>query len=278
MDPAQLKASYDQMNYLSDKLSGIDKDLLQSQSFQNIEGLKSQQQQTQNILDTQERAQYANENRQNRNFTLLNDGIKDQGSSVRDTIFKTSAITNDYINKGASDNLLATERIGAHVDDNIYRTAAGIDQSIYRSHETTNDLINSGRMDGQRNTNELIGYLKSNNDQNWKNFNDTQKDILQTKAAMSLQSSTQYANLMKSASDNTASIQMEALKNKSDLAKQMAFEYSSLKDKISDSESNIKEVLRAQESDRLRDVLRATEHKSLYFELKNNHHHRRHHH
>lgn len=278
MDPAQLKASYDQMNYLSDKLSGIDKDLLQSQSFQNIEGLKSQQQQTQNILDTQERAQYANENRQNRNFTLLNDGIKDQGSSVRDTIFKTSAITNDYINKGASDNLLATERIGAHVDDNIYRTAAGIDQSIYRSHETTNDLINSGRMDGQRNTNELIGYLKSNNDQNWKNFNDTQKDILQTKAAMSLQSSTQYANLMKSASDNTASIQIEALKNKSDLAKQMAFEYSSLKDKISDSESNIKEVLRAQESDRLRDVLRATEHKSLYFELKNNHHHRRHHH
>lgn len=278
MDPAQLKASYDQMNYLSDKLSGIDKDLLQSQSFQNIEGLKSQQQQTQNILDTQERAQYANENRQNRNFTLLNDGIKDQGSSVRDTIFKTSAITNDYINKGASDNLLATERIGAHVDDNIYRTAAGIDQSIYRSHETTNDLINSGRMDGQRSTNELIGYLKSTGDQNWKNFNETQKDILQTKAAMSLQSSTQYANLMKSASDNTASIQMEALKNKSDLAKQMAFEYSSLKDKISDSESNIKEVLRAQESDRLRDVLRATEHKSLYFELKNNHHHRRHHH
>lgn len=278
MDPAQLKASYDQMNYLSDKLSGIDKDLLQSQSFQNTEGLKSQQQQTQNILDTQERAQYANENRQNRNFTLLNDGIKDQGSSVRDTIFKTSAITNDYINKGASDNLLATERIGAHVDDNIYRTAAGIDQSIYRSHETTNDLINSGRMDGQRNTNELIGYLKSTSDQNWKNFNEIQKDILQTKAAMSLQSSTQYANLMKSASDNTASIQIEALKNKSDLAKQMAFEYSSLKDKISDSESNIKEVLRAQESDRLRDVLRATEHKSLYFELKNNHHHRRHHH
>ena len=175
MDPAKLKASYDQMNYLSDKLSGIDKDLLQSQSFQNIEGLKSQQQQTQNILDTQERAQYANENRQNRNFTLLNDGIKDQGSSVRDTIFKTSAITNDYINKGASDNLLATERIGAHVDDNIYRTAAGIDQSIYRSHETTNDLINSGRMDGQRSTNELIGYLKSTSDQNWKNFNETQR-------------------------------------------------------------------------------------------------------
>jgi hypothetical protein len=61
----------------------------------------------------------------------------------------------------------------------------------------------------------------------------------------------------------------------------MAFEYSSLKDKISDSESNIKDVLRDQESTRLRDVLRATEHKSLYFELKNNHHHhghrRRHH-
>jgi hypothetical protein len=273
MDPAQLKASYDQTQFLTDKIVNVDKDLLQSQGFQNLEGYKSQQQQTQNILDTQERAQYANENRQNRNFTLLNDGIKDQGSSVRDTIFKTSAITNDYVNKGASDNLLATERVAAHIDDNIYRTSGATDEAIYRSQTSVNDAITLGRLETQKNTNELIGYSKANSDQNWKNFGDMSKDILQTKAAMSLQSSTQYANLMKAGSDNTAAIQIEALKNKGDLSKQMAFEYSVLKDKISDSESSIKEVLRAQESDRLRDVLRATEHKSLYFELKDRHHH-----
>jgi hypothetical protein len=277
MDPAQLKASYDQTQYLSDKILGVDKDLFQSQSIQNTEGLKSQQNQTQQLLDTHERAQYANENRQNRNFTLLNDGIKEQASSIRDTVYKTSAITNDYINKGAAENLIATERVGAHVDDNIYRTAAGIDQSIYRSQTAVNDGISFTRMEAQKNTNELIGYLKSNNDQNWSRFADTSKNIYQGKAETILSNTNQYAILAKQASDNTSAIQMEALKNKADLAKQMAFEYSSLKDKISDSESSIKEVLRAQESDRLRDVLRATEHKSLYFELKN-HHGRRHHH
>jgi hypothetical protein len=277
MDPAQLKASYDQMNYLAEKISGLDKDLLKSQSYQNTEGLKSQQQQTQNILDTQERAQYANENRENRNFQLLNENIKDQGGSVRDTIYKTSSITNDYINKGSSENLLATERATSRIDDNIYRTAASIEQDIYRSQTSVNDAVTLGRIEAQKNTNELITYSKSISDQNWKNFADMSRDILQTKGDMSLQSSTQYANLMKSGSDNTAAIQIEALKNKNDLAKQMAFEYSSLKDKIADSESNIKEVLRAQESDRLRDVLRATEHKSLYFELKNHHHHHRRH-
>lgn len=278
MDPSQLKASYDQMQFLSDKISGVDKDLLKSQNLQNVEGLKSQYGQTQNILDSQERAQYANENRQNRNFSLLNDSIKGEGSDVKDAVYKTSAITNDYINKGSTDNLLTTERTAAHIDDNIYRVAQGTDQAIYRSQTAVNDTITQSRMETQRSTNELIGYLKSNSDQNWKNFIDISKDLLKSKGETSLQSSTQYANLMKSGSDNTAAIQIEALKNKADLAKQMAFEYTSLKDKIADSESNIKEVLRSQESDRLRDVLRATEHKSLYFELKNQHHHRRHHH
>lgn len=289
MDPAQLKASYDQMQFLSDKLSGLDKDLLKSQAYQNSEGLKSQQDQTKNILDTQERAQYANENRQNRNHSLISDSIKDQASSIRDTLYRTSAITNDYLNKGSSDNLLATERVGGHIDDNLYRIASATDQAIYRGVQSIQgDLANSARqiesdiaqsqLQNQKSTNELISYLKSNADQNWKNFVDVTKDVLKSKGEMALQSATQYSNLMKSTSDNTAAIQLEALKNKADLSKQMAFEYSSLKDKISDSESSIKEVLRAQESDRLRDVLRATEHKSLYFELKDHHHHRRRHH
>lgn len=287
MDPAQLKASYDQIQYVSSKLADLDKDLLKSQSYQNSEGLKSQQDQTKTILDTQERAQYANENRQNRNFAMLNDGIKDQASSIRDTVYKTSAITNDYVNKGSSDNLLATERVASHIDDNIYRTANSVDQSIYRGvqsiqqgqAEAMRQLqgdIGAVQLESQKSTNELIGYLKSNADQNWKNFTEITKDMLNGKAERAMQSSSQYASLLKQASDNTAAIQIEALKNKGDLSKQMAFEYSSLKDKISESESSIKEVLRAQEADRLRDVLRATEHKSLYFELKDHHHHHHH--
>lgn len=278
MDPAQLKASYDQTQYLSDLIGKVDTDLLKSQSYQNTEGLKSQYGQTKDILDTQDRAQYANENRQNRNFSLLADYIKTSGSDVKDSVYKTTAITNDYVNKGTSDNLLATERVGAHIDDNIYRTAMNTDESIYRSQTAVNDAVSLGRIEAQKNTNELIAYLKSNNDHNWSNFGNITKDIYQGKAETILSNTNQYSILAKQASDNTASIQMEALKNKADLAKQMAFEYSDLKDKIAASEASIKSVLSTQEADRLRDVLRATENKSLYFELKGHHHghHRRH--
>lgn len=314
MDPAQLKATYDQTQhlsnehnaisrdmlkgfdttqveylksqsaqnkYLADNIAKVDSDLLKSQSYQNVEALKSQYNQTKDILDTQDRAQYANENRQNRNFSLLNDNIKDQGASTRDTVYRTSAVLNDSIGKGASDNLLATERVAAHIDDNIYRTAMATDQSIYRSQTGLNDGLSFARIEAQKNTNELIGYLKTNNDQNWSRYADMTKDIYQGKAETVLSTTNQYAILAKQASDNTAAIQIEAMKNKADLAKQMAFEYSSLKDKIADSEASIKTVLSTQESDRLRDALRATEHKSLYFELKDRHHHhghrRRHH-
>ena len=279
MDPSQLKASYDQTQYLTDIIGKVDSDLLKTQSYQNVEALKSNYGQTKEILDVQDRAQYANENRQNRNFNLLNDSIKDQGAVVKDTIYRTSAAVNDSVGKGASDNLLATERVAGHIDDNIYRTAMNTDQSVYRAHQATNDSITASRMEAQKNTNELIGFLTSNSDKNWSNFANVTKDIYQGKSETILSSTNQYANLAKQASDNTAQIQIEALKNKGDLAKQMAFEYSSLKDKIADSEASIKCALTTQESDRLRDALRSTEHKSLYFELKDRHHHgrRRHH-
>jgi len=279
MDPAQLKASYDQTQYLSDMIGNVDKDLLKSQSYQNTEGLKSQQQQTQNILDSQERAQYASESRTNRGFQAVIENIGDKAANLKESVLT-----------GAKDNLAATERVGGSLDTTAYRIAGQHDQNIYRStqaiqqgqSEAMRQLetdIAQVQLESQKSTNELIGYLKLGGDQNWSNFANLTKDIYQTKADTILSTTNQYAILAKQASDNTAAIQIEAMRNKGDLAKQMAFEYSSLKDKISDSESNIKEVLRAQESDRLRDVLRATEHKSLYFELKNHHgHHRRHHH
>jgi hypothetical protein len=277
-----LKSQAAQNKYLGDNLAKLDSDLLKSQAYQNVESLKSGYAQTKEILDTQDRAQYANENRQNRNFNLLNDSIKDQGASSRDTIYRTSAALNDSVGKGATDNLLATERVAAHIDDNVYRTAMATDQSIYRSQTAVNDAISFARIEAQKNTNELIGYLNSNSDKNWSNFANVTKDIYQGKAETILSSTNQYAILAKQASDNTASIQIEALKNKGDLAKQMAFEYSSLKDKIADSEASIKCALSTQETERLRDALRSTEHKSLYFELKDRHHghhgRRRHHH
>lgn len=283
MDPSQLKASYDQTQYLSEIIGKIDSDLLKSQSYQNIESLKSQNNQTKEILDVQDRAQYANENRQNRNFNLLNDSVKAEGGSTRDTVYKTSTHTNDNVSKGTADNLLTTERVGSTLNDNIYRTAMTIDEAIYRSQGATNDAVTSGRIEAQKNTNELINYLKSNADATWSNFGNITKDILQGKAESILSSTNQYANLAKQASDNTGYIQIEALKNKGDLSKQMAFQYSELKEKISCSESNIKNLLTTQESDRLRDALRATENKSLYFELKGHHghhggHRRGHHH
>lgn len=273
MDTAALKAAYDQTQFLADKISSVDRDLFQTQSMQNTEGLKSQHNQTKDILDTQERAQYANENRTNRGFQSIIENISDKTSNLKESVLT-----------GARDNLAATERIGGALDSTAYRIAGQTDQNIYRTSQDTRARMSeqfstiqqdiyAGTLEGQKSTNELIGYLGKNNDHNWSNFGNLTKDIYQSRADTILSSTNQYAILAKQASDNTASIQIEAMKNKADLAKQMAFEYSDLKDKVFNSESNIKELLRAQESDRLRDTLRATEHKSLYFELKDRHHH-----
>jgi hypothetical protein len=310
MDPAQLKASYDQTQFLTDQISKLDRDLL-----------KTQNQQTDTILNSQERTNYANENRANRNQQQVIDNVNDKSARILSTV-----------ERAGGDAVLATERTASMLDTNQYRIAGQIDNSIYRTtgdingnlYRTTAGLessvgkvgsdalaaiasthnsldtdlfrvgsnidnslyraqsaIQAGQaalgLESQKVTNELIGYIKSNADQSWKNFSDLQRQGATDKYDMALNTTNQYAILAKQASDNTASIQMEALKNKADLAKQMAFEYSDLKNSIVSSESNIKDVLRTQETDRLRDALRATEHKSLYFELKgHDHHHGRH--
>lgn len=288
MDPAQLKAQYDQTQFLTDQISKLDRDLL-----------KTQNQQTDTILNSQERASYANENRANRNQQQIIDNVNDKAARITSTVERTGGDavlatertaamldTNQYRIAGQVDSSIYRTTSG--LDANIYRTAAQTDQNIYRGNQdirgrmaeqfsAVEDKIYNTQLEGQKSTNELIAYLKTNNDHNWSNFGNLTKDIYQGKADTILSATNQYAILAKQASDNVASIQMEALKNKADLAKQMAFEYSDLKNSIVSSESSIKDILRSQETDRLRDALRATEHKSLYFELKGDHHHHRHH-
>lgn len=247
MDPAQLKAAYDQTQYLAKEIKNVDDNLL-----------KSQIQQTAEILSTQERANWANENRQNRNTQFVIDNIND----------KAARLTSD-VNRNGADNLVTTERVASKIDDNIYRTASGVEATVYRTSDDIKTNVNKVGMEAQKNTNELISYIKSNADQSWKNFADSTRDILGTKSDVLLSGSNQFATLAKQASDNAAAIQIEALKNKADLSKQMSYEY-----------NNLKDILAKQEADRLRDELRSAEHKSLYFELRGGrrHHYRRHHH
>ncbi len=247
MDPAQLKAAYDQTQYLSNEIRKVDENLFKSQGLQSAE-----------ILASAERTNWANENRNNRNTQFIIDNVND----------KAARLTSD-VNKNGTDNMLATERVGVRLDDNIYKTTMDIEDVIHRAtNDVRTDLTKVG-MEAQKNTNELIGFIKQNSDQSWKNFNDSTRDVLGTKADLLLSSANQFSSLAKQASDNLTSVQIEALKSKADLSKQMSYEY-----------NNLKDILAKQEADRLRDELRSAEHKSLYFELRNGrgHHHRRRHH
>lgn len=246
MDPAQLKAAYDQTQFLSQEIKNVDDNLF-----------KSQIQQSNEILSSQERSNWASENRNNRNTQFIIDNVND----------KAARLTSD-VNKSGADNLLATERVGVRLDDNSYKNTMAIEDAIYRSNNDIKTDLTKVGMEAQKNTNELIGFIKQNGDQSWKNFNDSTRDILGVKNDFLLSSSNQYAALAKQASDNLTSMQIEALKSKADLSKQMSYEY-----------NNLKDILAKQEADRLRDELRSAEHKSLYFELRNGRrHYRRHHH
>jgi hypothetical protein len=314
MDPAQLKASYDQTQFLTEQISKLDRDLL-----------KTQNQQTDTILNSQERTSYANENRANRNQQQIIDNMNDKSArivsavertggdavlatertaSMLDTnqyriagqmdnsiyrttgdinsnIFRTAAGLENSISKSGSDTLAAIATTHNDLDTDLYRVANNMDNSVYRAQSAILQGQSQLGLETQKVTNELIGYIKSNADQSWKNFADLQRQGASDKYDLAIANNNQFALLSKQASDNLAVMQVEGLKNKADLSKQMAFEYSDLKTSIINSESNIKDILRSQETERLRDALRSTEHKSLYFELKNDHHHhhrRRHHH
>lgn len=247
MDPAQLKAAYDQTQYLAQEIKKVDDNLFKTQNLQSAE-----------ILASAERTNWANENRNNRNTQFIIDNIND----------KAARLTSD-VTKNGTDNMLATERVGVRLDDNIYKTTMAIEDVVYKNADDIKTNLGKVSMEGQKNTNELIGYLKSNADQSWKNFNDATRDILGVKNDFLLNSTNQFAALAKQASENTTAVQVEALKSKADLSKQMSYEY-----------NNLKDILAKQEADRLRDELRSAEHKSLYFELRNGrgHHYRRRHH
>lgn len=281
MDPAQLKASYDQTQFLTEQISKLDRDLL-----------KTQNNQTDTILNSQERAGYANENRANRNQQQIIDNMNDKSARILSTVertggdavlatertasmldtnqyriagqidnsiyrttsdingnlYRTTAGLDNNISNSRSDTLQAISAAQQGLDNDLYRVSGNIDNSLYRAQTAIQNGQSALQLESQKSTNELIGYMTRNNDINWKHYADTQ---------------------------------VQALKSKEDLSKQMSFQYSDLKSSILTSESNIKDVLRTQEAERLRDALRATEHKSLYFELKNDHHHhhrRRHHH
>jgi len=276
MDPAQLKAQYDQTQYLSDQHNNINRDVLKGFDTTQIEFLKSQNAQTGEIKDSAERANFAAEWRQNNGFSRINENVVSKAGDVKEAIYKGNENVTAWVNKNGADNLAATERVGGTIDTDLYRVAGQIDSSIYRSGQDLTKNIDNGHAllasqayqtaasaqdERARYQNEMINYQRMNSDQNWNNFSKV---------------SDKFALLAKQASDNTAAIQIEALKNKGDLAKQSAFEFSELKSSIASSEASIKDLLRAQESDRLRDALRATENKSLYFELRHRHHHRHH--
>ena len=301
-----------QTQYLSDKVYNVNSDLLKSQNEQNIAGINSQNAQTRYLSDGLERSQYANENRQNRNFAMAQADIKDQGASTRDTVYRqtgntdvnvkeqgalnrdtvyrTAANTDAYVKDSGADTREAIYRQTSALDANIYRTTAALDVGNYRTSsdiradsanhfQNIRDVLSSQSIESGKATNELIGYMKDQSDHNWSNFANGSKEIYANRAEIHkgtaetiLSTTNQFGLLAKQASDNTMQIQMEALKNKAELSKQMALEYGYLKDKINCSEASIKGLLQVQEADRLRDVIRATENKSLYFELKDQHH------
>lgn len=314
MDVNAVKSQYDQTQYLADAIKSVDTDLLKTQGLQDVNLLKSQYQQTNDILASQERNGIASESRINRLGQQIIDNVNDKaatGISAVERNGKDNLVTTERAAGKLDESIY---RSTSQLDNNIYRTAAQTDNNIYRSASNTDsnifrtsaqtdtavyrmgneignqlaasqnqqtalmqDLAAAQALQTQKTTNEILGVVHGNHDLTMTKLAFIGKEVLDAKSDIMNQASNQYAVLLKQASDNTAAIQIEALKNKGDLSKQLSIEYSMLKDKIANTETTLKDVMRTQESDRLRDMVRTTEHKSLYFELKDRHHHHRRH-
>jgi hypothetical protein len=89
---------------------------------------------------------------------------------------------------------------------------------------------------------------------------------------LKLQAQENTCKLELQAANNFAAVQLEALRNRNDLMQKVSDCCCEVKERISTSEANVKDLMKALESERIRDALKAAETRNLVLEISGRHH------
>jgi len=266
-------------------ITAQDRDFLNAMNRVELDLLRSQTSQTTELRDAADRTAYANESRnyrlQDQIMMAIHQGNQELlAATERNGALNLSATDrNGTMNLSATDrngtaNLLATERVG------------GLNQSAIERIGAVNLAATERIGGGLSSQAERISGQQFAAQERIANFSNAQaerigsgimaetarisRDLANISAVGQLDNLRGFANLQKQASDQYASIQIEALKNKDALALQMATQGADLKDAI-----------RSSEIDRLRDDLQKSQTEALFnshrFHCHDHHRHHDHH-
>ena len=251
---------------LVNELHRIDQDVLKT-------GYKD----TTQLINTAERQGFNNEARNHRNTQhILTD--------IHNTASRNLAATERRGSEAVSavqqaTGLLDTDiyRVANQIDNNTYRTAHDINDNVYRTQAEIARTSSILALETQKVTNEILGRMTDDYRVISSDLSKITSDIQSSKGDVLLQQANIYGNLSRQFAEQTAHIEVESLKNRACIEKNMADYHGDLKSNLVASEMNIKELIKGTEAERIRDKLRETENKSLFFELKDSHGHHGHH-
>jgi hypothetical protein len=224
---------------------------------------QSQSGQTADLMATEERRGYANENRQRENTTHILDRIKSYGE-----------LSNEAIERRGSENMQATIRSSG--DIRTLQEQIGARQAV-GTEKMVNELVHYAGEQGIRTTRqhgdtvykvkelhadigdyfkqtqvEILGVGSSIERQAAAQFAATQTGLIKVENSLGRQADFNFAKLQNQASVNYNQIQVQALQISNELAKQMAKCCCDIKERVDSSESNIKQLINNNEAADLR--------------------------
>jgi hypothetical protein len=219
--------------------------------------LRASYERTSDILASQDRHSLASEGRAHRNADHTNAAI--HMASDRNLA---------SLDRNADRNLAAIERNGT---GNLVATTAVANQAerlqnenVLMHKDTYRHLSEIGHHYGEaaaRDTGVIIRDLNRMEIRMDNQFCD-----------LKLQAQENTCKLEMQAANNFAAVQLEALRNRNDLMQKVSDCCCEVKERISTSEANVKDLMKALESERIRDALKAAETRNLVLEISGRHH------
>jgi hypothetical protein len=236
----------------------------------NSELQKSQCNQSSDLIATSERQNFAAETRQRHQTTHILDNLRDTDSEVKDAIERRgsenyAATMTTFSDLRASQERLAgqgqvqaeknTNELVGYASAQAVRSTQQYGDTLYKMKEVEKnigDYFNTTRV-------EVLNVGNNVERQSSAQFAKTQADLFKIESSLGRQADYNFAATQKQASDNYANIQIEALKLNGALSKQMVECCCDVKQTVAASEDNVKSLINANETDRLRARLLATE-------------------
>jgi hypothetical protein len=273
--------------------------------------IKSGYDRTAETLAANERYELAEEARNQRNTQNIIDAISNASAYGITATERNGSANLTATEKNGSANLAATERIGGAnltatqrvgadlgmqaerlANENMLQFGSIRDRVTDYFYNTAKDFChtNENIRENKYDLSKQVGESKYDlSKQAGDYFAKSQIDLIKVENSLGRQADNNFANVQKQlcdvtgrlelqAANNTAAIQIEALKTKGDLLQKMADCCCEIKEKVVSTGDSVKDLVKAYDTERLRDALRLAETRNIYYHHDHHRHHDRDHH